>query len=440
MLKSKKLLSTLLALVMCVSLGSTAFAVSLDSETDIAQKVETAISEYEKSISIEIDSERLQNESQANAQYNRLLENIHEKTDTDAYPGYYGGAYIDQEGHLIVCVTEDRAKTEVIDSIGKFTGNPDIKIKTVKFSFNELIHAQNEISNIMVQLTSEESADNDGVAKTGVSLIESHPQYEVVKSISAVYTDEEKNALMVQVMDLSNEKIDAFKKAFSSIKCVEFSEGYNNTPTVSWQPGRGIWNFNGGRFSTGYPVYFTNSSGSRERGFITAGHAYATSGANAYTANSTSSTYLLATLVRSQFSGSTDAALMRIVGSTYTMSGTTFYGGVTLASDRYTLPAQGAVVYKEGSTTGVTVGVVNSTNYTVDYGTVTLTNMLNTSALNLGGDSGGPMYVSSNGVYSIVGSMSGSVYTGSSLTQDTFLSSIISKVGNALSALNCSIW
>lgn len=65
-----------------------------------------------------------------------------------------------------------------------------------------------------------------------------------------------------------------FQKLFSDKDFIEFAEGYTNTTTADWNPGRKIYKSTGGWLSTGYPVYFTNSDGDLERGFVTAGHGY----------------------------------------------------------------------------------------------------------------------------------------------------------------------
>ena len=74
---------------------------------------------------------------------------------------------------------------------------------------------------------------------------------------------------------------------------------------------------------------------------------------------------------------------------------------------------------------------------TVYYSDATVSDMLKTTALNLGGDSGGVAYTASG---SVIGSMSGSSHTGDELTEDTFVCSYICKVANALDTLDCSIW
>jgi len=403
-------------------------AVAADSEIiDLSDVHKAALVEYAETNGFVLHPERIKNEGEANAQYNRLISSICD--ESGAYPSYYGGAFINEEGFLVVCVTEDKASTEVLDSICNFTDNPNIIIKIVEFSFSELKQVQDNITELMDYVHSEDNPID--------------PQYEVIKSICSTYTDEEMNALVVQIRYISDDSILAFRRIFPDARFVNFAEGYYATTTASWNPGKVIYDVYGSYLTTGYPAYFTNSSGTRVLGFITAGHSF-TSNINVYRANSTSSTYLLGSRFKYQLSGKVDAALIQITDSNYTMSFTTS-SGTTLASNMYSIPAQNSIVYKEGANTGLKVGFVKSTSASLYYDDlgITLSDMLKTDALNLHGDSGGVMYIFTSGVYSIVGSLSGSEVDTSidvDLTSASFLYSYAIKVGNTLSALSCSIW
>ena len=94
---------------------------------------------------------------------------------------------------------------------------------------------------------------------------------------------------------------------------------------------------------------------------------------------------------------------------------------------------QGTTVYKVGSTSGYRTGTVTYS----DEG-VTITDVLVTDAMNLGGDSGCVVYCKNNGKYYAVGSASGSRYSGDSLTESTFIECYVSQVLNAVQGLDCS--
>ena len=400
----KKFLSILLALALVCSMTVT----SLASES---------ISE----------AQRLDNEITANEQYNKLLQNL-SKTQNAASSctisqDYYGGAYINDDGNLVVCVTDDSFAN--CSEVQTFTGNDDIIIQLVNYTYNAISQEQAKITEIfdLMRTTPMVADEADSSALS-----------ELVASLRGTYIDEERNVLVVEIEKLTDEKIIAFNENFSDEAFIEFEEGYTSATTSAWNPGRKIYTSTSSWLSTGYPVYFTNSDGEQERGFITAGHSF-DEGDIVY--RSSGGSNVLGVCVASSFSSDTDAALIQITSSSYDISEITYFEDVTLSSVSYSLPSQGSTIYKEGAKSGTTSGTVSSTSATVYYTEVTITDVLKTTVLNLGGDSGGVAYTASGNV---VGSMSGSSYTGDTLTADTFVCSYICKVANALDTLDCSIW
>ena len=184
MKKQMRTPALLLALmIICGSMALIAFP-SNDSAAD--EKAGLAANEYEAAAGIGADPERLQNESAANDQYNRLLAGLREAAGT--YPAYYAGAYIDENGHLVVCVADGLADADAMEAIRTFTGNPDIEIETVELSYRDLLDAQNEISESLS--IARPQSDEDSVFAT----------------INGIYVDEERNRVVVMVQDLSDEK------------------------------------------------------------------------------------------------------------------------------------------------------------------------------------------------------------------------------------------
>lgn len=340
-------------------------------------------------------------------------------------PGNYGGSYIDEDGNLVVCITGSAPEETSIASIHAVTGETNTQTELVQYSYNELYSGWNEISEIMLQLSS------------GIETTDYTPeQYSAAELISSVYIRETLNTVIVEIPDIDDAKINAVKEAFPDMPFLSFEEGYTTIATATaWKAGAGLFTSTGGGLSTGYPVYFTDSSGVKTYGFVTAGHGFST-GAYAYVSSGGS---VLARCVSSQFSGSVDAAVMKITNSNYTMSTQTTYNSITLAKGGYLIPAEGGYVFKEGARTGLTAGNVISLNETAYDGA--LTNMMRTSALNLGGDSGGVMYAISGSATEryVVGSMSGSNHSGTELTESSFNYSIVCKVGNAMNALGFTL-
>lgn len=146
------------------------------------------------------------------------------------------------------------------------------------------------------------------VADSSKSIVSSAAE-DLFASIRSTYIDEEKNIIVVEIENLTAAKIALFQEVFSDKDFVKFAEGYTNTTTADWNPGKKIYKSTGGWLSTGYPVYFTNSDGDLERGFVTAGHGYE-KGDIVY--RSSGGKNELGVCIASAFSGDTDAALIQI--------------------------------------------------------------------------------------------------------------------------------
>lgn len=117
-------------------------------------------------------------------------------------------------------------------------------------------------------------------------------------------------------------------------------------------------------------------------------------------------------------------------------------GSFTLSNDKYMLVSEGSTIYKVGSTSGYRSGTVTSTNGSVTYRInnqpLTISNVLVTDAMNLGGDSGGIVYCKSGSNYYAIGTASGSKHSTNNLTEDTFIECYVSQMIYAIQPLDCS--
>lgn len=395
----KKILSIIIAVLLVSLMTINCFATSESSE-------ETNI------------KNRLLREQEANEQYQSLLTNLSNNTQTNSRStsiDYYGGAYINDSGDLVVCVTDDYDENS--NSIQTYTNNEDIEIKNVDYTYNEILQEQERITNLLI-----ENSDSNNNTETVSKLLE---------SIVDIYISEENNILVIHIQELTEKTSQDFYNFISDKDFIRLEIGYNAITTADWKPGRTIYD-NGSYLSTGYPVYFYDSDNTLCRGFVTAGHSYDV-GDLVYSSSQT----VLGTCVKSKFSGNTDAALIKITNSDYSISATTYYGNRTLSTTSFSLPAEGTTIYKEGAKTQQTSGTVLSRSCTAKYADATITDVIVASTLNLHGDSGGVAYTSNN---LIVGTMSGSYYTGTSLNEDTFDHCYITKYSNVRDNLGGKIW
>ncbi len=360
---------------------------------------------------------RILREQEANEQYQSLLTNLSNNTQGNSRSttvDYYGGAYINDSGDLVVCVTDDYDENS--NSIQEYTSNENIKVKKVDFTYNEMLQEQERISN----LKKDKQSNNNTLISN------------LLKAISMTYIDEFNNNLVVQIKNLTTQNEIEFRKYISNKEFIRLEIGYNITSTATaWKPGRSIY-VSSGSLSTGYPVYFNDSSGTQYRGFVTAGHA-CNVGDRVYNSSGT----VLGTCVKSKFSGNTDAALIKITNSNYNISNITYHANRTLSTTSFAIPASGTTIYKEGAVTGRTSGTITATSCRAEYNGVEITDLISTTALNLEGDSGGVAYTSNN---LIVGNMAASGYYGSSLTEDSFACSLICKYSNVRDNLGGRIW
>ena len=134
--------------------------------------------------------------------------------------------------------------------------------------------------------------------------------------------------------------------------------------------------------------------------------------------------------------------LMDSFGFDSSLSDIVYPSNHTLSNDKYMLVSEGSTIYKVGSTSGYRSGTVTSTNGSVTYRInnqpLTISNVLVTDAMNLGGDSGGIVYCKSGSNYYAIGTASGSKHSTNNLTEDTFIECYVSQMIYAIQPLDCS--
>lgn len=204
----KKYLSILLALLMICSMSVTGFATGGTTE-----------------------AQRLNNEIEANEQYQRLLNSLAEDANSSvgrkASLDFYGGAYINDDGNLVVCVTDDYdVKSSTVQT---YTGNDEIIIETVEHTYATLEQEQARITEVYEAMR---VASVTKAADPSKSLVSSAAE-DLFASIRSTYIDEEKNIIVVEIENLTTNKIALFQKLFSDKDFIEFAEGYTNTTTGS---------------------------------------------------------------------------------------------------------------------------------------------------------------------------------------------------------------
>ena len=335
------------------------------------------------------------------------------------YYDYYAGSYID-EGKLIVNVTSID-ETETID-------NENIEYRIVEYSYNLLSEMMAEISDKYENLYELYSDDNGD-------------EFELLSAICGFGIDEESNAIIVDIVDLDDEKENLFLELFGSDYVIEFQEEEDIAQdAASYQPGQAIRvitarsgvNITCSTISIGFRAYRKTSSG-KEYGFATCGHAVKDS-YDEYIYSETSLSDRVGICIVWQYSGSADASFIKIANGN-SIKNQTYYSdssgsksdGDTIGSNTYmTSVAKGSTVYKVGSKTYKTSATVKNVNYTTTVNGVTFENMTKTTSFCDSGDSGGLVYMYYNGEYKPAGLIKG---YGSSYSIYTKASEVVNEMG-----------
>lgn len=133
---------------------------------------------------------QLNNEIEANEQYQRPLNSLAEDANSSvgrkASLDYYGGAYINDDGNLVVCVTDDYdVKSSTVQT---YTGNDEIIIETVEHTYATLEQEQARITEVYEAMR---VASVTKAADPSKSLVSSAAE-DLFASIRSTYIDEEK--------------------------------------------------------------------------------------------------------------------------------------------------------------------------------------------------------------------------------------------------------
>lgn len=148
--------------------------------------------------------------------------------------------------------------------------------------------------------------------------------------------------------------------------------------------------------SIAYRAYI--NFGSKPTGFTSCGHGVIeTCDGITYKLRADNTAYEIGYTYQVSMAGSYDYSFLTLKSGN-SISMTTYYGGDTILSDSYSSPITNTLVSKVGSATGKTNGKVTSTNATVIYPNVTLTNMYKVAIVSDHGDSGGLLYSQSNNI------------------------------------------
>ena len=313
----------------------------------------------------QFDKTFLNEQGKASEAYSKLNESFGkvEERKSDDYPDYYGGAYTNKDGQLVIYVKGDINKYK--NDFMNRAGIDDIIFKTCEYSFKELTRIMDDMNAYKL-----ENKDNS-----------------TAKNFNSYALMDAENRVVVELDEYNDEQITTFRKQVIDSPAVEFKQANNKLIVeINVNPGSQISIYSGSSGSMGY-----RARKNGQNGLVTAAHLawqdcyIYFNGVN------------IATCTTRQNSGSVDAAFCQITNSNYTPSNT-INGTSNTLSTTISEPGVGTVINKVGASTGHTSGTIISTNATAttDMG-VTLTNLTSANYSSAAGDSGCI-------VYSVVGS------------------------------------
>lgn len=313
----------------------------------------------------------------------------------------YGGCYIDDNNDIVVMTdNKKKIKEEGISA--------DCFVKC-DYSYDELQNTYNELNKML---------DEYSVLCQNKKL--TNKERNVFNNISGFFVSIKDNSVIVSLLDIKDEKsLELIKKYVTKPDTLRFEQGERveqNATTLKL--GRYVYVYPGkGRnvtaVSIGIKAFYINSKGEKVHGFITAGHGTKEVGDFVY-ASANVSQKEIGKVVKRKWSGTVDAAFVKVTNNNYSVSRTVYYsnakgsksGGATINKNVYTYLYDGAIgetVYKAGGTTYLTKGKLVSDSATENYGGVIVKNMYKSSYKSGKGDSGGVVYYHDKDGYQYLG-------------------------------------
>lgn len=292
-------------------------------------------------------------------------------------PENFAGTFVDELGDLNINIAEKQRDSE--KNLKDYLKDSNIKFHNVKYSVSELDNAISCLNEIMI----------------------SH-------DINMIERDDKSNKVYVYIKNINNSKIINIKKSIER-PFIVFKESTDNISlTISDV-------INGDAFSTPSGAA-TLGIGAKKSdgtiGYIIPGHTPDAVGTSVKYGTDT-----IGTISQKVFGGSTDAAFVKKTGTSWQpskkLNGTTNINYMPTA-DIYTQVntmssyAQGMSIYKWGKQTFKTSGTILSNNFSYTVDGVAFTNMVKSSYMAIGGDSGAPVgyqnsSISNQNQYTIIG-------------------------------------
>lgn len=302
-------------------------------------------------------------------EYNNLLNEIVKK-DKNNLKGSFGGAFLDDNGDLIVQLTDD--SSDKVKVLVEITKNEKIKTKKCKYTMEELLSIVNYIND------NRELLINEGII------------------IDKMYKDIAANKVYVFIRENNKTKEQSLKKHIKSEALEVFmSEGIKEDHSIDLKAGGSISDDSGDStlgFCATRSIYIGGGMYQNVEGFVIAGHApdnigevIEFEGTDAGTVNSI------------KLSGTVDAAFVTAYSSANITNDMDNGYQITSAST-YSYP-QNTYVKMLGASSGHEGGKILDDSASETFTSGYFTDLVYCDYASIGGDSGAPITIGGSSIY-----------------------------------------
>ena len=332
--------------------------------------------------------ERLMKQEKSNETFQRIINYFTAENGDVIYPHYYGGAFLDEHGDLVIELTVDSAETK--REIQKIAETTAISFRIVDNSRSSL-QQEYDYWTRMLQTRDEQP----------IELIDT------LNTISEVYVDENDNVIIISLKELNDKTRSIIDNCALKPKVIRIIESPEVEFCYTINPGAQITVNSSMGYSTAFRCYYYEDGASVPTyGFVTAAHNNALNqSVKLGDANGT----IVGYIDRRQFGGHLDASVVALY-SGHNASKTTNWSTQNLSTSYSTNLATNTILYKEGAGTTTTSGPLKSLSYTFSKDGQTFTNFIKASLTVNNGDSGGIVYTGSGTYKTIVGVVSAKLF------------------------------
>jgi len=411
-----------------------------------------------------ISAERLANQEVSNLAYSKILEHYGQEAymlpeeaesgnpsilrTTPDYGDVYAGAYLNEDGQLVVLLADpdgSKASTkpisadrpnilseEIVSGSAAFKALP----AAMKAEANELLavsgkstlifqkakYSYDYLTALKEMLSAEFSAKRDDPES-------------IWSEVACIALLDDGNRIRVDIVDLNQEKSARFSNEAHMTGAIVLNhvENYPTDLSVAIHCGTPIYPQLGSTYSNGsigYPAIRYRSSGN-EVGFVTAAHVFNSVGTPiSYASGSSIAWAKIPDNDATRNAGTIDASFLKITNNfAYVSNKILTASGRTLVNG-FVSPAVGTYVGKAGKTTDLTYGYVTSISSEFSG----IENLIETSCHGEGGDSGGILFSVEDGNLGVIaGIVKGRNYN---INSGSTINSYFTKASEIYSVLN----